>query len=68
MREKKNKIFDWVWAVTIGMGEKKEEKNIWLNGIKKKSVWMEREWENVEEMVWRVVGMEEESDHRLVFV
>ena len=35
---------------------------------KKKSVWMEREWENVEEMVWRVVGMEEESDHRLVFV
>ena len=29
---------------------------------------MEREWENVEEMVWRVVGMEEESDHRLVFV
>lgn len=36
MREKKNKIFDWVWAVTIGMGEKKEEKNIWLNGIKKK--------------------------------
>ena len=36
MREKKKKIFDWVWPVTIGMGEEKEEKKIWWNGIKKK--------------------------------